>query len=238
MSTRNSGRQFDALRPPTFERGFARNSDGSVLYRAGGTTVLATANLVEGVPPWLEGRGSGWLTAEYMMIPGSTPGRKSRKTDGRSTEIQRLIGRSLRAGVDTTALGPNTLYIDTEILEADGGTRTAAITGAFVALVDALLKKLGAESTSAVIKQSVGAISVGIVDGKELLDLDYSEDSRAEVDLNVVGLGDGGLVEVQGTGEGGTFTRAQLDTLLDLAEKGLRELTELQRLTLGPSWPL
>jgi ribonuclease PH len=221
----------------TIERGFARRSDGSALYRCGGTTVLVTANIVESVPGWLEGKGVGWLTAEYMMLPGSTSPRKERRSDSRSTEIQRLIGRSLRAAVDTRSLGPRTLSVDAEVIDADGGTRTAAITGAFVAVADALRSRLGADAARGVLRDSVSAVSVGVVGGRELLDLDYVEDVGAEVDLNVVRLGGGGLVEVQGTGEGGTFSRAQLTALLDLAEVGLDLLTEAQRRAMGDDWP-
>ena len=238
MSTRTDGRNPDDLRPVEVHRGFARRSDGSALYRCGGTTVLATANLVEKVPPWLEGRGTGWLTAEYMMLPGSTSPRKERRADGRSTEIQRLIGRSLRASVDIKALGPRTLSVDAEVIDADGGTRTAAITAAFIAVLDALRLRIGPEGAALAIKDSVAAVSVGIVGGRALLDLDASEDVGAEVDLNVVRLGGGGLVEVQGTGEGETFSRSQLVELLDLAESGLERLGAIQRAALGDDWPL
>ncbi len=237
MATRSDGRTPDGLRPVTIERGYIRNSPGSVLYRAGQTVVLATAQLSEGVPPFLEGQGTGWLTAEYAMLPWSTPTRKRRGSDGRATEIQRLIGRSLRAVIDRHTLGPCTIHVDTDVLNADGGTRTAAITAAFVAVVDALRGCRG-ELARAVIRDSVAAVSAGIVGGQPLLDLDYSEDATAEVDLNIVRLGRGGLVEVQGTGEGGTFSRAQLETLLNLAEAGIDQLTRLQRQCLGPDWPL
>jgi ribonuclease PH len=232
---RHDGRAPGDLRPVTIERGFARQSPGSVLYRAGQTTVLVTAHISDKVPPFLEGKGVGWLTAEYAMLPGSTPTRKSRGPDGRSTEIQRLIGRSLRAVIDTRALGPWTVHVDADVLEADGGTRTAAITGAFVAVADALRNRFG-DSARAILKQSVAAVSVGIVGGSPVLDLDYVEDSTAEVDLNVVRLGNGGFVEVQGTGESGTFSRAQLDALMDLAESGLERLGEIQRASLGEAW--
>jgi ribonuclease PH len=208
-----------------------------VLYRAGATTVLVTAHLSDKVPPFLEGKGSGWLTAEYGMLPGSTPTRKSRGPDGRATEIQRLIGRSLRAAVDLKALGPWTLHIDADVLEADGGTRTAAITGAFVAVVDALVNRLGQETARSVLKASVAAVSAGIVSGEPVLDLDYVEDSTAIVDMNLVRLGDGGFVEVQGTGEGGVFSRPEFDRLLDLGGLGIDRLTTLQREALGPLWP-
>jgi ribonuclease PH len=236
LMPRHDGRAQDELRPVQIERGFIRNSPGSVLYRAGRTTVLVTAHLSDKVPPFLEGKGEGWLTAEYAMLPGSTPTRKSRGADGRSTEIQRLIGRSLRAAIDTRALGPWTIHIDADVLEADGGTRTAAITAAFVAVADALKTRLG-DAAAAVLRDSVAAVSAGIVKGEAVLDLDYPEDVSAEVDLNVVRLGRGGFVEVQGTGEGGTFSRGQLHQLLDLAEAGIDRLGRWQRESLGPDWP-
>jgi ribonuclease PH len=236
--TRAGARNNDELRPVTIQRGFIRNSPGSVLYRAGETVVVVTANIAESVPPFLEGKSLGWLTAEYAMLPGSTSSRARRGTDGRATEIQRLIGRSLRAIVDRQALGPCTIHIDADVLNADGGTRTAAITAAFIALADAIRTRFGAEACRAIVGDSVAATSAGIVAGLPVLDLDYREDSTAEVDLNVVRCGGGGLVEVEGTGEGGTFSRAQLDALLDLAGKGLDQLTRLQRECLGPDWPL
>ncbi len=235
--TRSDKRSSDQLRPVTIERGFIRNSAGSVLYRAGGTVVVVTASLSETVPPFLEGKSVGWLTAEYAMIPGSTPARVRRGPDGRATEIQRLIGRSLRAIVDRKALGACTIHVDAEVLNADGGTRTAAITAAFVAVADAVSARFGSQA-GAILRDSVAAVSAGIVRGEPVLDLDYSEDSAALVDLNVVRLGHGGLVEVQGTGEGGTFTRAELDSLLDLSEQGIDQLTRLQRDALGRDWPL
>ncbi len=235
---RHDGREPGDLRPVSIERGFVRPSPGSVLYRAGGTTILVTASLSEKVPPFLEGKLVGWLTAEYGMLPGSTPGRKSRGADGRSTEIQRLIGRSLRAVVDTRALGPWTIHVDADVLEADGGTRTASITGAFVAVADALHNRFGRDLARRVLRDSVAAVSVGIVNGAAVLDLDYPEDSTASVDLNVVRLGGrgGGFVEVQGTGESGTFSRQELDRLLDLAESGLDQLRALQQSVLGENW--
>ena len=233
---RHDGRAHDALRPVSIERGFARNAAGSTLYRSGATTVLITAHISDKVPPFLEGKGVGWLTAEYAMLPGSTPTRKSRGGDGRSTEIQRLIGRSLRAVVDTKALGPYTIHVDADVIEADGGTRTAAITGAFVAVADALRNRFGPAPTAA-IKDSVAAVSVGIVGGDAVLDLDYVEDSTAEVDMNVVQLGGGGFVEVQGTGESGVFSREQLDKLITLADLGIAGLKRIQREALGDAWP-
>jgi ribonuclease PH len=208
-----------------------------VLYRAGATAVVATAQVSETVPPFLEGKGIGWLTAEYAMLPGSTPTRARRGPDGRATEIQRLIGRSLRAVIDRQALGPLTIRVDADVLNADGGTRTAAITAAFVAVVDALRHHHG-DHTRAIVRDSVAAVSAGILGGEPVLDLDYSEDSNAEVDINIVRVGRGGLVEVQGTGEGGPFSRDQLEALLNLAEAGIDQLTRLQCQCLGPDWPL
>jgi ribonuclease PH len=235
--TRTDSRRNDQLRPVTIERGFVRNSPGSVLYRAGQTMVLVTARLSDSVPPFLEGKSLGWLTAEYAMLPGSASSRIRRGVDGRATEIQRLIGRSLRAIVDRQALGPWTIHVDADVLNADGGTRTAAITAAFVAVSDALRAQFGERSRS-ILHDSIAAVSAGIVSGEPVLDLDYREDSSAEVDINVVRLGRGGLVEVQGTGEGGTFSRGQLDSLLDLALAGIDQLTQLQRQCLGHDWPL
>ena len=233
---RHDGRSPGQIRPVAIERGFVRTSPGSVLYRSGATTVLVTAHLSDKVPPFLEGKGVGWLTAEYAMLPGSTPTRKSRGPDGRATEIQRLIGRSLRAIIDMKALGPWTIHVDADVIEADGGTRTAAITGAFVAVADALHARLG-DAAKGILTDSIAAVSAGIVRGEAVVDLDYVEDSKAEVDMNVVRLGGGGLVEVQGTGENGTFSRAQLNQLLDLAESGIDELKRIQRESLGEAWP-
>jgi ribonuclease PH len=234
--TRIDGRASGELRPVTIERGFVANSSGSVLFRAGQTAVLVTAQLSETVPPFLEGKGVGWLTAEYSMLPGSTPTRIRRGADGRATEIQRLIGRGLRAVVDRQALGPWTIHVDADVLNADGGTRTAAITAAFIAVADALSHQFG-DRAATILRDSIAAVSAGIVGGEPMLDLNYPEDSRAEVDINVVRLGRGGLVEVQGTGEGGVFSRAQLQTLLDLAESGIDELGRMQKEALGPAWP-
>jgi len=234
---RHDGRAPGEIRPVTIERGFVRTCPGSALYRAGATTVLVTAHVSDKVPPFLEGKGVGWLTAEYAMLPGSTPTRKSRGPDGRATEIQRLIGRSLRAIVDTRALGPRTIHVDADVLEADGGTRTAAITAAYVAVADALRVRFG-DATRVILRDSIAALSAGIVDGEPVVDLDYVEDSKAEVDMNVVRLGGGGLVEVQGTGEGGPFSRAQLASLLDLAEAGIDRLARSQQGALGDDWPL
>jgi ribonuclease PH len=232
---RHDGRHPNQLRPVSIERRFLRNADGSVLYRAGGTAVIVSAQISNGVPPFLVGRGSGWLTAEYAMLPGSTPGRKDRRTDGRATEIQRLIGRSLRAIVDLPLLGPHTLHIDADVIEADGGTRTAAITGACVAAIDALTHRFGPDRAARLIKDHVAAVSVGLVGNLPVLDLDYPEDSTADVDLNVVRLASGGYIEIQGTGEHGSFDRAQLDQLLALADHGINRLVEIQRQALQQS---
>jgi ribonuclease PH len=240
---RADGRLPDQLRPLFFRRRYTRPAAGSVLVRMGRTTVLCTCSLELSVPPFLVGSGKGWLTAEYSMLPGSTSPRKARdkggKIDGRSVEIQRLIGRSLRAIVDLTKLGERTLCIDCDVLEADGGTRTAAINGAFVALIDALhaqRKALGPPSS--IVCGSVAAVSVGLLDETPLLDLDYSEDKDAAVDLNLVMTGAGQFIEVQGTGEEATFSRAQLDRLLKLGELGIQAITRAQRQALGRHWPL
>ena len=240
---RTDGRQPDQLRSLSFRRRYTRQAAGSVLVHMGSTTVLCTCSVEQNVPPFLVGTGKGWLTAEYSMLPGSTSPRKARdkggKIDGRSVEIQRLIGRSLRAVVDLGKLGERTLCIDCDVLEADGGTRTASINGAYVALVDALTaskKLLGPPSTIA--RGSVAAVSVGLLDETVLLDLDYSEDKDADVDLNLVMTGAGQFIEVQGTGEEATFSRAQLDRLLKLGELGIQAITSAQRRVLGRNWPL
>lgn len=227
------------LRPVRIKRRFTRSAPGSVWYQAGRTIVLCTASVDEGVPPWLEGRGKGWLTAEYGMLPGSTRPRKSRdrggKVDGRTTEIQRLIGRSLRAVVDLEQLGERTITIDCDVLEADGGTRTAAITGGYIALVDALesIRAQLPDPTTLPVTDSVAAVSVGIVEERAWLDLDYALDVAADVDMNVVMTGGGRYVEVQGTGEEATFSQAELDKLLKLARRGIEELTQLQTAALA-----
>ncbi len=251
---RHDGRRDDQLRPIKITRRFTRTAPGSVLIQAGGTTILCTASVANSVPDWMVGKGTGWLTAEYNMLPGSTNPRKKRerdgKVDGRTTEIQRLIGRSLRAIANLEALGERTLTVDCEVLEADGGTRTASITGAYLAVCDALAAA-GLSSgnggptsnsnpsplapnpcSSPVLRDSVAAISVGLVDGRPLLDLDYREDVAAEVDMNVVMTGAGRFVEVQGTGEEATFSEAELHLLLSLARSGIEQLTALQRQTL------
>jgi ribonuclease PH len=240
---RADGRQPDQLRPLSFQRRYTGQAPGSVLVRMGRTTVLCTCCVEEVVPPFLVGTGKGWLTAEYSMLPGSTGTRKPRdrggKIDGRSVEIQRLIGRSLRTVTDLARLGERTLWIDCDVLEADGGTRTASINGAYVALVDALAASqavLGPVNN--VIRDSVAAISVGLFLAGELLDLDYGEDRDADVDLNLVMTGAGQLVEVQAGGEEATFSREQLDRLLNLGKRGIDAVTQGQRAALGPNWPL
>jgi ribonuclease PH len=231
------------LRPLKIKRRFTGSAPGSVLIQAGRTTVLCAAAIEPGVPPWMAGQGRGWLTAEYSMLPGSTSPRKRRERvgnlDGRTTEIQRLIGRSLRAVVDLAAIGEHTVTIDCDVLEADGGTRTLSITGGFLALVDALAamaKKLPASGRNP-LRDSVAAISVGIVDGAPLLDLCYEEDFAATVDMNVVMTGSGRFVEVQGTGEEATFSEEELAAMLGLARGGIRDLTAIQRKSLGRRWP-
>jgi ribonuclease PH len=237
---RHDGRKLDELRPIKIKRRFTHSAPGSVLIQAGRTTVLCTADVADEVPPWMKGKGRGWVTAEYSMLPGSTSPRKQRergvKSDGRTTEIQRLIGRSLRAVVDLDALGERTVALDCDVLEADGGTRTLSITGAFIALVDALYAKLPS-GMKLPLKDSVAAVSVGLAEGQAVLDLDYHEDVAAEVDMNIVMTGGGRYVEVQGTGEEATFTDRELSTLLSLARGGIEELTALQKQTLGKRWP-
>ncbi len=240
---RHDGRQYDDLRPITVQRHFTGAVPGSVLIKAGRTTVLCTASIDNDLPPWMkrEANPNGWVTAEYNMLPGSTAPRKQRertKVDGRTNEIQRLIGRSLRAVVDLAALGPRMVTVDCDVLEADGGTRTLSITGGFIALVDSLaaIKDL-LLTDRPVLKSSIAAISVGIVAGQVVADLDYVEDKDAEVDMNVVMTGGGEFVEVQGTAEGTPFNRQLLDAQLALAEKSIARLTAIQRETLGDIWP-
>jgi ribonuclease PH len=231
---RSGGRAADELRPTTIEPGFVRTATGSALISAGETRVICTASVQESVPRWMAGQGRGWLTAEYGMLPASTGDRKQRdvtkgRPDGRTVEIQRLIGRSLRGVIDFTALGERTIYVDCDVLQADGGTRCAAITGGFVAL-DLACRRLVEEGKlgKVPLTQTVAAISCGIVDGEPLLDLDYPEDSTAEVDANVVMTGDGGLVEVQATAERTPLSRANLDSLLGLAQSGIESLRAIQ----------
>jgi ribonuclease PH len=236
---RAGGRAFDELRPLTIEPGFVRTATGSALISAGETRVICTASVQAGVPRWLVGQQRGWVTAEYGMLPASTGERRQRdvsrgRADGRTVEIQRLIGRSLRGIVDFATLGERTLYVDCDVLQADGGTRCAAITGGQVALGLACAR-LVAEGTleRSPVTGSVAAVSCGIVDGEPLLDLDYHEDSAAEVDANVVMTGDGGLVEVQATAERTPLSRAHLDELLALAGRGIPTLREAQQRALG-----
>lgn len=233
---RVDGREPAALRPVTIERGWSRQAEGSALISFGETRVLCTASFTQGVPPWLRGQGVGWVTAEYAMLPRATNERNAResvkgKLGGRTHEISRLIGRSLRAVVDTKALGENTIVIDCDVLQADGGTRTAAITGAYVALADAIawgVREGHIAKNARALTDSVAAVSVGIVGGVPMNDLAYVEDVRADTDMNVVVTGNGGLVEVQGTAEGVPFSRAELDQLLDLAMTATEQLTQLQ----------
>lgn len=236
---RPSGREPDELRTLTFRRRFTKQAAGSVLVSMGRTMVLCTCSIEESVPPFLVGKGKGWLSAEYSMLPGSTNTRKARdrsgKVDGRSVEIQRLIGRSLRAILNLDKLGERTLWIDCDVLEADGGTRTASINGAFVALIDALAsKKL---LVGDLVRDSVAAISVGLFENVELLDLDYLEDRDAEVDCNLVMTGSGEFIEIQGTGEEATFNRGQLDRMLKIGKAGIDQITAKQRQALGNHWP-
>ncbi|MDH6532662.1 ribonuclease PH [Aurantimicrobium minutum] len=239
--TRADGRAVDQLRPITIERGWSEQAEGSALISFGKTKVLCTASFTNGVPRWMTGKGKGWVTAEYAMIPRSTNSRMDReavkgKIGGRTHEISRLIGRSLRAVVNTKALGENTIVIDCDVLQADGGTRTAAITGAYVALADAIAwgkanSFIGKNAEPLI--DSVSAVSVGIIDGVPMLDLAYVEDVRAETDMNVVVTGRGLFVEVQGTAEGAPFDRNELNSLLDLAVAGAVDLTEFQKQALA-----
>ncbi|MET0835828.1 MAG: ribonuclease PH [Thermoleophilaceae bacterium] len=231
---RSDGRAAAELRPVTITPGFMRTATGSALIEMGGTRVICTATVEEEVPRWMAGRGRGWVTAEYGMLPASTGERKRRdvskgRPDGRTVEIQRLIGRSLRGVIDFKGLGERTVWVDCDVLEADGGTRCAAITGGYVALELALRKVIAESGLERLpLNQSVAAVSCGVVDGRALLDLDYSEDSNAEVDANVVMTGDGGLVEVQATAERTPLSRASLDELLALAADGIHSLRATQ----------
>lgn len=237
MPPRTDGRRADELRPLRITRGYTRVAPGSVLIETGQTVVLCTATIEESVPKWREGKGLGWVTAEYDMLPGSTGSRRPRhriQADGRATEIQRIIGRVIRSVVDFTALGERSIWLDCDVIQADGGTRTASITGAYVALMDAV-RRLIAEKKLArsPIAEPVAAVSVGKIDGRLLLDLDYSEDSRAEVDFNVAMTASGKLVEVQGSGEGATFTRSELDRMVTLAARGIKQLIAAQKKALA-----
>ena len=239
---RHDGRRPDELRPLKVKRRFTRAAAGSVLIQAGRTTVLCTASVAADVPPWMKGEGRGWITAEYNMLPGSTSPRKPReregKVDGRTTEIQRLIGRSLRAVADLKALGERSVTVDCDVLEADGGTRTLSITGALLALIDALatIKDLP-DPERYPLRDSVAAVSVGLIEGRAVLDLDYQEDFAADVDMNVVMAGSGQFIEVQGTGEEATFSEPELTALLKLARGGILQLADAQRSALGARWP-
>ncbi|HEV2309509.1 MAG TPA: ribonuclease PH [Acidimicrobiia bacterium] len=235
MSPRRDGREPDELRPITFTRDFTEFADGSVLVEFGQTRVLCTASTEDRVPGWLRGSGRGWVTAEYSMLPGSTTERSEREAkrgrqSGRTQEIQRLIGRSLRAVTDLATMGEVSITLDCDALQADGGTRTASICGAYVALHDACSRLVATgRLTSHPLNDACAAVSVGVVDAIPCLDLDYSEDGRAEVDMNVVMTGSGRFIEVQGTAEGAPFSRGELDDLLGLAEAGIGELLALQR---------
>ena len=242
MTTRADGRSPDELREVRITRGWLEQAEGSVLVEFGSTRVLVAASVTQGVPRWRKGSGLGWVTAEYAMLPRATNTRGDResvkgKVSGRTQEISRLIGRSLRACIDLKALGENSIVLDCDVLQADGGTRTAAITGAYVALHDAVTwlagRKALAGKVEAVMHRSIQAVSVGIVDGEPRLDLAYAEDVAAEVDMNVVCTGDGDFVEVQGTGEAGVFRRDQLDLLLDLGVLGCTELAAAQQKALA-----
>lgn len=236
---RPSGRANDQLREVRIQRGFTKHAEGSVLIEFGDTRVICTASVEAGVPPFLRGKGQGWITAEYGMLPRATGSRNQReaakgKQQGRTVEISRLIGRSLRAAVDLNALGENTITIDCDVIQADGGTRTASITGASVALADAIKwLKANGKVKGEPLKQMIAAVSVGIYKGEPVLDLDYAEDSSAETDMNVIMTDTGGYVEVQGTAEGETFQREQLNAMLALAEKGIAELCDMQKAALS-----
>ncbi len=228
---RFDGRRADQLRPLEIIPNYQKHAEGSALVKLGDTWVLCAASVEAGVPPFLVGKGQGWLTAEYAMLPRSTHTRSKRDPGGRGKEIQRLIGRSLRAAVDLKKLGERTIAVDCDVLCADGGTRVTSITGAWIALALAIhrLAKTGALPDTSALRPPVAAVSVGIVAGEVVLDLPYVEDSKADVDMNVVGTEDGTLIEVQGTAEHGTFRREQLDAMLDLASAGIRQLTAAQR---------
>ena len=237
--TREDGRSYDALRPVSIEANVQRNPEGSVIYRCGGTTVLIAASVSEGVPEWMRGSGSGWLTAEYAMHPRANPERKRRdgrngRIDGRSTEIQRLVGRALRAAIDFDKLGERMITVDCDVLDADGGTRTASITGGMVATAIAL-DRVRAKGLidKGVLREPIAAISVGLLEDHPMLDLCYTEDRDAEVDLNVVGTPQGAVVEVQGTAERAPIMRERLDQMIDLALGAMPALAEEQRLALG-----
>ena len=239
INKRSDGRSSDALREIKFTRGWLNHAEGSVIVEFGQTRVLCAASFTAGVPRWMAGQGKGWVTSEYSMLPRATNTRSDResvkgKLGGRTQEISRLIGRSMRSIIDMSALGENTIVLDCDVLQADGGTRTAAITGAYVALVDAITLAQGKGLVKgSPITDSISAVSVGIIDGKPTLDLCYEEDVRADTDMNVVCTGSGKFVEVQGTAEREPFDRALLDQLLDLAVKGCSELTQFQKAALA-----
>ncbi|AZR73385.1 ribonuclease PH [Anoxybacter fermentans] len=235
---RIDGRKWDQLREVRITRNFTKYAEGSVLIETGNTKVICTASVEEKVPGWLRGQDQGWITAEYSMLPRSTHVRSPReargKISGRTMEIQRLIGRALRSVVDLNKLGEHTIILDCDVIQADGGTRTASITGAFVALVDAIKWMIDNDKlTESPINNFLAATSVGIVDGQPLLDLCYEEDCNAHVDLNIVMSGDGKIIEIQGTGEEAPFTRDELNQLYELGEKGIMELIEYQKAVLG-----
>ncbi len=233
---RPDGRALDALRPVTMLPGYVIHPEGSVLIEMGQTRVLCNATIDEKVPPWLAGRGKGWVTAEYALLPRSTHSRTTRETSGlrgRTHEIRRLIGRSLRMAVDLALLGERQVIVDCDVIQADGGTRTASVTGGYVALALALRRLVQAHTIPpGALRTPVAAVSVGVVDGELMLDLCYAEDRRADVDLNVVMTGEGTFVEVQGTAEGAPFCREMMDRLLDMAEQGIRQLLEIQQTVL------
>jgi len=235
-------RKPNEIRPVKIKRKYTNKTAGSVLYQSGETVVLCTASVDENVPPWMEKSGKGWITAEYNMLPGSTSPRKRRdrnKVDGRTTEIQRLIGRSFRAVADLEALGPRQITVDCDVLQADGGTRTASITGGMIALIDAIasIKKDLPDPKKFPLRDTVAAISVGIVDGKAVSDLDYPMDFAAAVDMNVIMTGKGQFVEIQGTGEEATFSEKELGALLKLAKGSIKQLVAKQKSALGRRWP-
>lgn len=238
---RNNHRPVDRIRPLAIHRKYTLNAPGSVLIEMGGTRVLCTASVEPKVPDFLVGKNKGWLTAEYNMLPGSTKPRKPRdragKVDGRSVEIQRLIGRSLRNIVRLDRVGEHTVWIDCDVLDADGGTRTASVTGAFVALVDAVKHSPIADRARELFSDSVAAVSVGIVAGQVVLDLDYAEDSTAGVDMNLVMTGMGRFIEVQGTGENSDFSFEELQSMIAVGRSGIEQLTAVQRSVLGADWP-
>lgn len=236
---RIDGRNKDQIRPVKITRNYLKHAEGSVLIEMGDTKVICTASIEERVPPFVKGTGKGWITSEYGMLPRSTETRKPRestrgKVDGRTMEIQRLIGRALRSIVDLQKLGEMTVYIDCDVIQADGGTRTASITGAFVALVDALNKLVVQEKLKAIpLNGYIAAVSVGIKDGEAILDLNYAEDSTCQVDMNLVMTDKGEFIEIQGTGEESPFSKTQLQELMELGEKGIKDLIEAQKQSLG-----